>query len=126
MPTMFEKIWSRHVVAEGPGGQTLLYIDRLLLHDGSTPALTRLRRSGRSVRRPEKLVATTDHYVPTAPESQAQANPEIRGRVEGLVRAAREQRLTLFGPRDRRMAIVHVIGPEQGLTQPGITLVCGD
>ena len=75
MPTMFEKIWDRHVVAEGPGGQTLLYIDRLLLHDGSTPALTRLRRSGRAVRRPQGLVATTDHYVPTGPGSEAQANP---------------------------------------------------
>ena len=70
MPTMFEKIWSRHVVAEGPGGQTLLYIDRHLLHEGATAAFTRLRRSGRSVRRPEGLVATADHYVPTGPGSE--------------------------------------------------------
>ena len=65
MPTMFEKIWNRHVVAEGPGGQTLLDIDRHLLHEGATVAFTRLRRSGRSVRRPEGLVAPADHYVPT-------------------------------------------------------------
>ena len=126
MPTMFEKIWNRHVVAEGPGGQTLLYIDRHLLHEGGTAALTRLRRSGRSVRRPEGLVATTDHYVPTGPGSEAQANPEIRGMVENLIRSTREEGVTLFGPGDPRMGIVHVIGPEQGLTQPGITLVCGD
>ncbi len=126
MPTMFEKIWNRHVVAEGPGGQTLLYIDRHLLHEGGTAALTRLRRSGRSVRRPEGLVATTDHYVPTGPGSEALANPEIRGMVENLIRSTREEGVTLFGPGDPRMGIVHVIGPEQGLTQPGITLVCGD
>ena len=82
MPTMFEKIWNRHVVAEGPGGQTLLYIDRHLLHEGATAAFTRLRRSGRSVRRPDGLVATADHYVPTGPGSEALANPEIRGMVE--------------------------------------------
>jgi 3-isopropylmalate/(R)-2-methylmalate dehydratase large subunit len=126
MPTMFEKIWNRHVVAEGPGGQALLYIDRHLLHEGGTAALTRLRRGGRSVRRPEGLVATTDHYVPTGPASEARANPEIRGMVENLIRSTREEGVTLFGPGDPRMGIVHVIGPEQGLTQPGITLVCGD
>ena len=98
MPTMFEKIWNRHVVAEGPGGQTLLYIDRHLLHEGATAAFTRLRRSGRSVRRPEGLVATTDHYVPTGPGSEAQANPEIRGMVENLIRSTREEGVTLFGP----------------------------
>lgn len=126
MPTMFEKIWNRHVVAEGPGGQTLLYIDRHLLHEGATAAFTRLRRSGRSVRRPEGLVATADHYVPTGPGSEALANPEIHGMVEGLIRSTREEGVTLFGPGDARTGIVHVIGPEQGLTQPGITLVCGD
>jgi 3-isopropylmalate/(R)-2-methylmalate dehydratase large subunit len=78
------------------------------------------------VRRPEGLVATTDHYVPTGPGGEAQANPEIRGMVENPVRSTREEGVTLFGPGDPRMGIVHVIGPEQGLTQPGLTLVCGD
>ncbi|HUO62251.1 MAG TPA: aconitase family protein, partial [Terriglobales bacterium] len=71
---MFEKIWNRHVVTEGPGGQSLLYIDRHLLHEGATHAFARLHRAGRSVRRPAGLVATADHYVPTGPGSEALAN----------------------------------------------------
>jgi len=123
---MFEKIWSCHVVTEGPGGQSLLYIDRHLLHEGATHAFARLHRAGRSVRRPGGLVATADHYVPTGRGSEAQSNEEIRGMVEGLARSTREEGVTLFGPGDPRQGIVHVIGPEQGLTQPGIVLVCGD
>src|SRR2546422_912298 len=123
---MFEKIWSRHVVAEGPGGQTLLYVDRHLLHDGSPEAFRRLRAAGRTVRRPRELVATADHYVPTGAASEASANAEIRGMVEALARNSRELGITHFGPGDPRQGIVHVIGPEQGLTQPGLLLVCGD
>jgi len=123
---MFEKIWSRHVVAEGPGGHTLLYVDRHLLHDGSPEAFRRLRAAGRTVRRPGELVATADHYVPTGAGSEASANEEIRGMVEALARNSRELGITHFGPGDVRQGIVHVIGPEQGLTQPGIVLVCGD
>jgi 3-isopropylmalate/(R)-2-methylmalate dehydratase large subunit len=123
---MFEKIWSRHVVAEGPGGQTLLYVDRHLLHDGSPEAFRRLRKAGRTVRRPGELVATADHYVPTGAGSEASANEEIRGMVEALARTSRELGITQFGPGDVRQGIVHVIWPEQGLTQPGIVLVCGD
>ncbi len=126
MPTMFEKIWERHVVAEGPGGQSLLYIDRHLLHEGATHAFARLAKAGRSARRPARLVATADHYVPTGPGSEALANDEIRGMVEGLQRSTLEQGVTLLGPGDPRQGIVHIIGPEQGLTQPGILLVCGD
>jgi len=126
VPTMFEKIWSRHVVAEGPGGQTLLYVDRHLLHDGSPEAFRRLRVAGRTVRRPRELVATADHYVPTGAGSEASANEEIRGMVEALARNSRELGITQFGRGDVRQGIVHVIGPEQGLTQPGIVLVCGD
>jgi 3-isopropylmalate/(R)-2-methylmalate dehydratase large subunit len=126
MSTMFEKIWDRHVVAEGPGGQSLLYIDRHLLHEGATHAFARLGKAGRAVRRPAGLVATADHYVPTGPGSEALANDEIRGMVEGLQRSTREQGVTLFGPGDSRQGIVHIIGPEQGVTQPGIVLVCGD
>jgi 3-isopropylmalate/(R)-2-methylmalate dehydratase large subunit len=126
VPTMFEKIWSRHVVAEGQGGQTLLYVDRHLLHDGSPEAFRRLRAAGRTVRRPGELVATADHYVPTGTGSEASANEEIRGMVEALARTSRELGITQFGPGDVRQGIVHVIGPEQGLTQPGIVLVCGD
>src|SRR5215468_6461615 len=126
VPTMFEKIWNRHVVTEGPGGQTLLYIDRHPLHEGASAAFSRLKRSGRTVRRPKGLIATADHYVPTGPGSEALAEPEIRGMVENVIRSTREEGVTFFGPGDARTGIVHIIGPEQGYTQPGIVLVCGD
>jgi len=124
--TMFEKIWSRHVVAEGPGGQTLLYIDRHLLHEGSTHAFARLGKSGRRVRRPDTMVATADHYVPTANRGAPIADDEVRGMVATLMRETRDLGIVYFGPDDARQGIVHVIGPEQGVTQPGITLICGD
>ncbi len=122
---MFEKIWTRHVVAEGPGGHVLLYVDRHLLHEGTTAAFTRLARSGRRVRRPDLSFATADHYVRTAPGSPV-PDDEIRTMVEGLGRHTALQGITYFGVGDPRRGIVHVIGPEQGLTVPGITLVCGD
>src|SRR5438034_2044011 len=123
--TMFEKIWSRHVVAEGPGGHVLLYIDRHLLHEGSTSAFARLMKSGRRVRRPDLTFATADHYVLTSPGSPT-PDEEIRGMVESLAQHTREQGIVYFGVDDTRRGIVHVIGPEQGLTLPGITLACGD
>jgi 3-isopropylmalate/(R)-2-methylmalate dehydratase large subunit len=122
---MFEKIWERHVVAEGPGGHTLLYIDRHLLHEGSTHAFARLAEAGRRLRRPDLSFATADHYVPTSPGAIA-TDPEIRGMVEALGRNTTDQGVRFFGVGDERRGIVHVIGPEQGLTLPGITLVCGD
>jgi 3-isopropylmalate/(R)-2-methylmalate dehydratase large subunit len=123
---MFEKIWSTHVVAEGPGGQTLLFIDRHLLHEGSTHAFDRLQASGRTVRRPDLAVATADHYVPTTPLAAGVADPEVRGMLASFARHTRDRGIAYFGPGDARRGIVHVIGPEQGATQPGITLVCGD
>src|SRR5256885_1522449 len=122
---MFEKIWSRHVVAEGPGGHVLLYIDRHLLHEGSTSAFARLAKHGRRVRRPDLTFATADHYVLTSPGSVA-IDAEIRAMVESLGQHTREQGIVYFGVGDPRRGIVHIIGPEEGLTLPGITLVCGD
>ena len=124
--TMFDKIWRRHVVAEGLGEQVLLYVDRHLLHEGSGAAFDRLGGAGRRVRRPESCFATADHYVPTTARVAATAEEEIRGMVEGLARHTAERGISHFGLGDARQGIVHVIGPEQGLTQPGITLVCGD
>ena len=124
--TMFEKIWNSHVVTEGPGGQTLLYVDRHLLHEGSTSAFTRLAASGRRVRRPDRCFATADHYLPTTPPGTPIADAEIRGMVESLQRHAEALRISHFGVGDARRGIVHVIGPEQGITQPGILLVCSD
>ncbi|HTI55197.1 MAG TPA: 3-isopropylmalate dehydratase large subunit [Verrucomicrobiae bacterium] len=124
--TMFEKIWRRHVVAEGPGGQTLLYVDRHLLHEGSTHAFGRLERKGLPVRRPEACVATADHYVPTTPGAGEIADPEVRRMVADLGRHTGRVGIAFFGRGEPRQGIVHVIGPEQGVTQPGIVLVCGD
>jgi 3-isopropylmalate/(R)-2-methylmalate dehydratase large subunit len=112
-------------VAEGPGGHTLLYIDRHLLHEGSAAAFARLGRAGRRVRRPELCVATADHYVLTSPGTPA-ADAEIAGMLEALSTHTTEQGIVLFGRGDVRRGIVHVIGPEQGLTLPGMLLVCGD
>jgi len=123
--TMFEKIWSRHGVAEGPGGHVLLYIDRHLLHEGSTSAFGRLAKSGRAVRRPDLTFATADHYVLTSPGSPA-PDAEVRSMVESLGQHTGQQGIVYFGVGDARRGIVHIIGPEQGLTLPGITLVCGD
>ena len=122
---MFEKIWSRHGVAEGPGGHVLLYMDRHLLHEGSTSAFGRLAKSGRAVRRPDLTFATADHYVLTSPGSPA-PDAEVRSMVESLGQHTGQQGIVYFGVGDARRGIVHIIGPEQGLTLPGITLVCGD
>jgi 3-isopropylmalate/(R)-2-methylmalate dehydratase large subunit len=124
--TLFEKIWSRHVVTEGAGEMSLLYIDRLLMHDGAVHTFGRLRESGRAVRRPDAIAATADHYVPTAGGRAAITDPAIRGMVDEMTRHTGELRIPYFGPGDARQGIVHVMGPEQGFTLPGITLVCGD
>jgi 3-isopropylmalate/(R)-2-methylmalate dehydratase large subunit len=122
---MFDKIWARHVVAEGPGGHVLLYVDRHLLHEGSAAAFARLARAGRRVRRPDLCVATADHYVLTSPGAPA-PDTEIAGMIDVLSTHTAAQEILLFGRGDARRGIVHVIGPEQGLTLPGILLVCGD
>ena len=123
--TLYEKIWEAHEVATGPGGRTLLYVDRHLLHDGSFHAFEALKRAGRKVRRPEAAVATPDHYAPTRGRESI-ANPELRDKVETLEANARGASIRLFPLSDPRQGIVHIIGPELGITQPGITLVCGD
>ena len=123
--TMFDKIWARHVVTEGPGGHTLLYVDRHLLHEGSAAAFARLARAGRRVRRPDLCAATADHYVMTSPGLPA-ADAEVAAMIESLTTHTAERGIALFGRGDARRGIVHVIGPEQGLTLPGLLLVCGD
>ncbi len=125
--TLFEKIWERHKVVERADGQTLLYIDRHLIHDGSRHAFELLGERGLNVRRPERTFGTPDHYVPTSSrDAAAIADPEARGMVEAISRNAAKHGVTLFELGDARQGIVHVVGPEQGITQPGLTLVCGD
>ena len=125
--TLFDKIWSRHVVAEAPGEPTLLYIDLHLIHEVTSPqAFDGLRISNRSVRRPDRTLATADHNVPTDPLSTPIADPISRRQLEVLDENCREFDITLFSRGDENQGIVHVIGPELGVSQPGMTVVCGD
>ncbi|MEM7404661.1 MAG: 3-isopropylmalate dehydratase large subunit [Pseudomonadota bacterium] len=125
--TLFEKIWDAHVVAQSDDGQALLYIDRMLIHDLHYRRFDALRESGRKVRRPDLLFATPDHSTPTDITRIDQIeDPEMRSTVAGLERNAREFGVTHFPLSDPRHGIVHVVGPEQGITLPGIVHVCGD
>ena len=126
--TLFDKIWASHRVIERADGQTLLYVDRHFIHDGSSPAFGNLRERGLKPRAPQRITATADHYVPTDDGRAVAtiADPEKRGMVEDLARNTREAGIEMFGIGDARQGIVHVIGPEQGLTQPGLLIVCGD
>jgi 3-isopropylmalate/(R)-2-methylmalate dehydratase large subunit len=125
--TLSEKIWESHVVKREPGKPDLLYIDLHLVHEVTSPqAFESLRMSGRKVRRPELTIATVDHNVPTADRDKPWPDPLSIEQVEVLDSNVRDFQLTYFGVEDQRQGIVHVIGPEQGLTQPGLTIVCGD
>ena len=125
--TMFEKIWEAHVVTQEAGQPALLYIDLHLVHEVTSPqAFDGLRLTGRSVRRPELTVATMDHNVPTTDRSLPIADDISRRQMDALARNCKEFGITLYDIHDKRQGIVHVIGPELGLTQPGLTIVCGD
>ncbi len=123
--TLYEKVWDAHAIASGPGGRTLLGVDRHLVHEGSFHAFEALRASGRAVRRPDLTLATPDHYVPTRGRDPI-AHPELKEKVDTLAANANAARIAIFPVGDARQGIVHVVGPEQGITQPGLTLVCGD
>jgi len=125
--TTAEKIWDAHVVRHEEGKPDLLYIDLHLVHEvTSAQAFEGLRLAGRKVRRPDLTLLTVDHNVPTIDRDKPWPDPLSVQQVEAISRNAEEFGLTFFSVRDRRQGIVHVIGPEQGLTQPGMTIVCGD
>src|ERR671926_238217 len=125
--TLFEKIWEAHVVAEVEGGRALLYIDRHLVHEVTSPqAFDGLRLAGRRVRRPDLTFAVLDHNVPTYDRSLPVRMPDSALQIATLERNCREFGITLFDMADPRQGIVHVTAPEQGLTLPGTTVVCGD
>lgn len=125
--TLFEKIWESHLVHRSDDGTCLIYIDRHLVHEVTSPqAFEGLRLAGRKVRAPERTLAVADHNVPTANRSLGIQDPESKLQVETLEKNIREFGLTYFGMNDSRQGIVHIIGPEQGFTQPGMTIVCGD
>jgi 3-isopropylmalate/(R)-2-methylmalate dehydratase large subunit len=125
--TLFEKIWDTHVVHDEPGRQTILYIDLHLVHEVTSPqAFEALRLAGRGVRRPERTLSTVDHNVPTTDRSLPIVDEISRKQIETLRTNCREFNIQLYDIDDIRQGIVHVIGPEQGYTQPGMTIVCGD
>jgi 3-isopropylmalate/(R)-2-methylmalate dehydratase large subunit len=125
--TLFEKVWDAHVVSQVPGGPALLYVDLHLVHEVTSPqAFEGLRLAGRRVRRPELTVATVDHNVPTGDRRLPIADELSARQVGTLVQNARDFGVKLFDLDSPEQGIVHVIGPELGLTQPGMTIVCGD
>ncbi len=125
--TLYDKIWESHIVDEQENGTSLLYIDRHLVHEVTSPqAFEGLRLAGRTVRRPDAALAVADHNVPTTDRSGGIADPESRLQIETLEHNCRDFGIELFTMEDVRQGIVHIIGPEQGFTHPGMTVVCGD
>lgn len=127
MQTLYDKIWQQHVVCEKSDGTTVLYIDRHLIHEVTSPqAFEGLECAGRKIHRPETMVAVCDHNVPTTAREQKIADEEAKLQIETLLENCHKNGIPCFDLNDKRQGIVHVIGPEQGLTLPGTTLVCGD
>lgn len=127
MNTLFDKIWDSHTVKTVPGGTSLLYIDRHYCHEVTSPqAFNDMRERGITVFRPEKTFCSPDHNIPTLHQEQPIADPVSRNQVEALTKNAKDFGLTLFGLGNPKNGIIHVIGPENGLTLPGYTIVCGD
>ncbi len=126
--TLYDKIWDAHVAHEADDGTCLLYIDRHLVHEVTSPqAFEGLRMAGRKVRAPEKTIAVPDHNVPTTPDRvNGIENPESRIQVEALDKNAKDFGIHYYPVNDVRQGIVHIVGPEQGWTLPGMTVVCGD
>src|SRR5574342_588609 len=125
--TLVEKVWDTHVVRRAPGEPDLLYVDLHLVHEVTSPqAFEALRLVGRRVRRPDLTLATEDHNVPTADTLRPIADPVSRAQVEALRKNCADFGIRLHPMNDPGQGIVHVIGPQLGLTQPGLTVVCGD
>jgi 3-isopropylmalate/(R)-2-methylmalate dehydratase large subunit len=125
--TLYDKIWDAHLVHEAEDGTCLIYIDRHLVHEVTSPqAFEGLRMAGRKVRAPHKTLAVVDHNVPTTDRSKGIDDPESALQVTTLAENAKEFGIEYYNERDKRQGIVHVVGPEQGFTLPGTTIVCGD
>src|ERR1700694_4808362 len=125
--TLYDKIWNDHLVHEADDGTCLIYIDRHLVHEVTSPqAFEGLRATGRKVRAPEKTLAVVDHNVPTTDRSKPNPDPESTEQIRVMAENAKEFGIEYYNEFDKRQGIVHVIGPEQGFTLPGTTIVCGD
>jgi 3-isopropylmalate/(R)-2-methylmalate dehydratase large subunit len=125
--TIIEKVWDRHIVAERKGAPTLIYIDLHLVHEVTSPqAFSGLRERGLKVRRPDLTFGTTDHSIPTHDRNLPIIDKVAETQITQFEKNCRDFGIPFYGPHSRKQGIVHVIGPEQGLTQPGMTVVCGD
>src|SRR5271167_4693543 len=125
--TLYDKIWDDHVIEEAPDGEALIYIDRHIVHEVTSPqAFEGLRLSGRKVRAPDKTLLVVDHNVPTTDRKLPNPDPESAAQIAYLAENAKFFDLEYYDEFDKRQGIVHIIGPEQGFTLPGVTLVCGD
>jgi len=125
--TLYEKIWDAHLVHQEPGKPALIYIDRHLIHEGTSPqAFAGLKAEGRKVRRPDLTFAVMDHSVPTTSRTLPIVDTAARLQFEALEKNCRETGVRLFDMNSKNQGIVHIIGPELGITQPGQTIVCGD
>ncbi|MGZ3311136.1 MAG: 3-isopropylmalate dehydratase large subunit [Xanthobacteraceae bacterium] len=125
--TLYDKIWDDHLVDEQPDGTCLIYIDRHLVHEVTSPqAFEGLRTAGRKVHAPDKTLAVVDHNVPTTDRSKPNPDPESTEQIASLAQNAKDFGIEYYDEFDKRQGIVHIIGPEQGFTLPGTTIVCGD
>ena len=125
--TLYDKIWDEHLVHQQEDGTSLLFVDRHLIHEVTSPqAFEGLRNSGRNVRQPNLTLAVADHNVPTTDRSKGITDNESKIQIDTLDKNCKEFGIKLFGMNDKRQGIVHIIGPEQGFTQPGTIIVCGD
>ena len=125
--TLYDKIWDDHLVDEQPDGTCLIYIDRHLVHEVTSPqAFEGLRAAGRKVHAPDKTLAVVDHNVPTTDRTKPNPDPESAEQIAALAKNAKDFGIEYFNEFDKRQGIVHIIGPEQGFTLPGTTIVCGD
>jgi 3-isopropylmalate/(R)-2-methylmalate dehydratase large subunit len=125
--TLYDKIWDDHLIEEAPDGEALIYIDRHIVHEVTSPqAFEGLRLSGRKVRAPDKTLLVVDHNVPTTDRHLPNPDPESATQIAYLAENAKLFNLEYYDEFDKRQGIVHIIGPEQGFTLPGVTLVCGD
>jgi 3-isopropylmalate/(R)-2-methylmalate dehydratase large subunit len=124
--TLLDKLWATHEITSREDGAALLWVDRHYVHEGSFHAFSKMKERGRSVAEPQLTFGVADHYVPTRGRDREIANPEIAAMVRNLETNTTENAIELFGLHDPRQGIVHVVGPEQGLTLPGLLIVCGD
>ena len=124
--TLIDKLWAAHEIVRREDGESLLWVDRHYVHEGSFHAFSRLAERGTGVAEPSLTFAVADHYVPTRGPRHDIANPEIARMVRQIEDNAAKHGIRLFGLDDPRQGIVHVVGPEQGLSLPGLLIVCGD